>query len=81
MKKTKPYESKAKITVISATSRAAIKMNDNFFTIEYHEERTIPDIDGVQMDRERELLWDAVNGEVDNQVEEVVNAFKNRNKK
>lgn len=75
-KKIKPYESLAKITVISATSRASIKIKDNYFTVEYHEERAIPDIDGVQIDKERELLWNTVNNECDNQIEEISQTFK-----
>ena len=68
-KKNQPYE-------ISATSRASIKIKDNYFTVEYHEERVIPEIDGVQIDKERELLWNTVNNECDNQIEEISATFK-----
>ena len=61
---------------ISATSRASIKIKDNYFTVEYHEERVIPEIDGVQIDKERELLWNTVNNECDNQIEEISATFK-----
>ena len=43
------YEPKAKITKIQATSRMSIKVRDNYFTIEYTEERVIPDLDGVDI--------------------------------
>lgn len=75
-KKKDVYESKAKITTISATSRASVKIRDNYFTVEYHEERVIPEIDGVQIDKERELLWNTVNNECDNQIEEISATFK-----
>lgn len=75
-KKNPPYESMAKIVTISATSRASIKIKDNYFTVEYHEERVIPEIDGVQIDKERELLWNTVNNECDNQIEEISATFK-----
>ena len=74
--KPKPYESKATITTIAATSRASVKIKDNYFTVEYHEERVIPDVDGVDIKRERELLWDTVNAECDTQIEDISATFK-----
>lgn len=65
----KSYESKAIITTIRATSRASIKCKDNFFTVEFCEERTIPDKKGVDIEEERALLWDTVNDECDNQID------------
>lgn len=62
------YESKAKTTTIRATSRASVKIRDNYFTLEYCEERVIPDIEGVDLEQEKAILWDVVNAEVDNQV-------------
>ena len=70
------YESKAKVVSIKATSRAAVKIRDNYYTIEYTEERSIPDLDGVNMDEERSILWTDVNATVDNQIEEIVKTFK-----
>lgn len=70
-------ESKAIITKISATSRASVKVRDNFYTVEYSEERTIPDDIEVDIDAERQMLWDTVNGECDNQIEEILKTFKN----
>ena len=63
------YESKAIITSIRATSRASMKIRDNYMTVEYTEERMIPAIEGVDIEQERALLWDAVNDECDNQME------------
>ncbi len=74
--KPKPYESKAIIKTISATSRASIKIRDNFFTVEYQEERIIPDVEGINIEEERRLLWDTVNAECDNQIEEISKTFK-----
>ena len=66
-KKEEEYTPKAVITSIRATSRASIKVKDSFFTVEYSEERVIPDLDDVDIEKEREILWDAVNDECDNQ--------------
>ena len=74
--KKKEYESKAVVTSISASSRASIKVKDNFFTVEYHEERMIPDVKGVDIDKERAILWDIVNAECDNQTNEILKTFK-----
>lgn len=68
--------SKAKVVSIKATSRAAIKIRDSYYTIEYTEERTIPDIEDIDMDEERTILWTDVNATVDNQIEEIVKTFK-----
>lgn len=69
------YEQKAITTTIRATSRASIKIKDNFYTLEYCEERTIPNIEGVNLESEKELLWDDVNREVDKQVEDIWDAI------
>ena len=70
------YESKAKINAIRATSRASVKIRDNYYTVEYSEERIIPDIEGVDILAEKNLLWDDVNAEVDNQIEDILKSFK-----
>lgn len=67
------YESKAKVTKISATSRIAIKdkRTDCYYTVEYAEERELPDGEGVDLKAERDMLWDDVNGIVDHQAAEI----------
>jgi len=69
-------ESKAKVVSIKATSRSAVKIRDNYYTVEYTEERTIPDVDDIDLDAERTFLWNDVNNIVDNQIEEIVKTFK-----
>ena len=66
----------AKTTTIKATSRASVKIKDNYFTVEYSEERVIPDVEGVDLEEEKAELWDAVNTECDNQILEIKNTFK-----
>ena len=72
------YESKATVTKISATSRVTIRLKDNYYTVEYSEERTIPDIDGVILEEERTALFDAVNAVVDAQAEDIVRSFSKK---
>ena len=76
--KTKEYKSYANISKISATSRISLKIGDTFYTLEYSEERVIPDayMPDFNIEKERELLWDTVNAEVDKQAEDVQKLFK-----
>ena len=69
------YEPKAKTVSIRATSRASVKIRDNFYTVEYTEERMIPDIEGVNIEAEKQALWDAVNYECDNQIHDILDTF------
>lgn len=76
MAKKESYESKAKTIAIKFTSRASVKVGDSFYTVECCEERTIPDIDGVNIEEERKLLWDTVNTECDDQIEDILKTYK-----
>ena len=75
-RKKKEYESKALTTSIRYTSRASVKVGEHFYTIEACEERMIPDIDGIDIEMERKLLWDEVNRQVDEQVDAIYEEFK-----
>lgn len=70
------YEPKAIITTIKASSRASCKIRDNYYTVEYCEERVIPDVEGVNIHEERVHLWDTVNNEVDSQIADILKTFK-----
>ena len=72
----KGYESKATVTTIKATSKVTLKIKDNFFSVEYAEERTVPDVDGVDIDAERECLFEDVNNVVDTQANEIRKTFR-----
>lgn len=72
------YEPKAVISKIQATSRMSLKVKDNFFTVEYSEERVIPDLEDVDIEQEKAALWEAVNSEVDNQAEVIYNTFNGK---
>lgn len=70
------YTSKAIVTEITATSRVAIKVRDNFYTVEYSEKRAIPDVEGIDVEAERVALFDAVNGIVDAQADDILRTFQ-----
>lgn len=69
------YISKAKPIIIKFASRASVKVKDNFYTVEYGEERQVDNFDEVNIDKERQLLIDDCNKQVDNQIEEIVRTF------
>ena len=62
-------------TTIKASSRASVKVGESYYTVEYTEERTIPE--GTEnLDDERIALWGTVNSECDNQIEQIIKTFK-----
>ena len=69
--------SKAITTNIKFTSRASIKIDDAYYTVECCEERMIPDIEGIDIEEERKALWDTVNQQCDDQITDIINTFKN----
>lgn len=69
------YQVKGVPTKIQATSRCAIRIKDNYYTIELSEERAMPDED-VDMQEEYKALFDSVNDEVDRQMQEIIKTFK-----
>ena len=72
------YEVKGVPTKITATSRVAIKIKDNYYTVECSEERSIPDVEGVDIEKERQALFDDVNATVDGQIEDIYNTFNKK---
>ena len=64
----------SKTVSIKASSRASVKINDSYYTVEYTEERSIGEDDNLE--EERASLWETVNNECDNQVEDIVKMFK-----
>lgn len=71
-----PYEVKATTKTIKATSRASVKVGESYYTVEYSEERIIPDIEGIDIEKERQFLWEDTNAECDNQIEDILKTFK-----
>lgn len=74
----KDYIAKAIPTKITASSRASIKIRDQYYTFEYSEERSIENFDEVDLDEERRILWKECNEQVDSQIDEIVNTYQQR---
>ena len=75
MARTTAYKPKGITTQISATYRISTKIHDNFHTVEYTEQRQIPDVKGVNIEKEKEALWDAVIVEIENQIDDIVASY------
>lgn len=65
-----------KVTAIRATSRASVKVNDSFYTVEWCEEHSLDETDEIT--DEREKLWETCNAEVDKQIEDILRSFSKR---
>ena len=70
------YISKAKTTLIKASSRESIKLGDNYFTVEFTEERSVPE--DCNLEEERALLWDDVNEEIDQQIDDIIDMYRSK---
>lgn len=68
------YKAVSITTSIKASSRMSVNIDKNYFTVEFTEERCVPE--GCDLAKEREALWDIVNEEVDNQIQTIYNVFK-----
>ena len=70
------YEVKGKTTKITATSRCAIKIKDNFYTQELIEERVLPENEEVDLNTEYEALFNSINDEIDRQMQDILKTFR-----
>ena len=68
---------KSETTSIRATSRASVKVGDSFYTVEFCEERSVADYaDEEELMTARQNLWETVNYECDNQIEEILKTYR-----
>lgn len=65
-----------KTTAIRFTSRASVKIGDSFYTLEACEERQIQDEPDESLPKHRKDLWDTVNGELDSQIDDIIQSYK-----
>lgn len=71
------YIQQAKTVKISATSKATVQVKNNYYSFAYSEERELPEDDSrVNLEKEKELLWETLNNEVDKQIEQIVKLYK-----
>lgn len=72
------YKSMGKITKISGSSRASLKIMDSFYTFETSMEKCFDpeQYDKIDFDEEWKLLFEELNEKVDDQIEEVEQTYK-----
>ncbi len=68
--KIKPYESLGECESIQAMSKISAKLGDTYYTFEFVKRTYFPENNRnkINLEKEKELLWDEVNAEVDNQI-------------
>ena len=67
------YKQQAKTIKISGTSKATVQIKNNYYSFSYSEERELPEDDTrTNIEKERELLWETLNSEVDKQIEQIM---------
>lgn len=71
------YRQQAKTVKISGTSKATVQIKNNYYSFSYSEERELPEDDTrTNIEKERELLWETLNAEVDKQIDEITQLYK-----
>lgn len=70
------YRQQAKTVKISGTSKATVQIKNNYYSFSYSEERELPEDDTrTNIEKERELLWETLNTEVDKQIDEITQLY------
>lgn len=69
-------ENDIEVVEIRADSSATVELNKKWFKVNYGETRIIKNPNKVCIEAEREKLWVTVNGEVDKQIQDIVESFK-----
>ena len=62
-------------TMIRGTSRMSVKIRDNYYTVEFTEERSVPNNPNIDLEQEKQLLFDSVQDTVYSQVQEIINGL------
>ena len=66
----------ARTTTIRATNRMSLKIKDNYFTVEWCEERVLPeDTTEEELKKARSDLWNTCVQECENQCEDIRRAY------
>lgn len=70
------YESHCEPSKISALSRCAIKVKDNFYTIEASMEKNVLTTEDIDMEKEYQILFDELNSITDAQCADIIDTFR-----
>ena len=71
----------ARTTTIKATNRMSVKIDNNFYTVEWCEERVIPEgMSEEDVQKARAALWDTCVQECENQIADINHVYGNNGK-
>ena len=70
-----PLVNTARVTKITQTMRMAVKIRDNFYTVEYQEERALPNLPSIDLEQEKSILFDSCRDNIYKQVQEIVDGL------
>lgn len=71
------YRQQGKTIKISGMSKATVQIKNNYYSFSYSEERELPEDDTrTNIEKERELLWETLNSEVDKQIDQIMELYK-----
>lgn len=71
----------ARTTTIKATNRMSVKIDNNFYTVEWCEERVIPEgMSEEDVQKARASLWDTCVQECENQIADINHVYGNNSK-
>lgn len=63
-------------TRIQATQRMSVKIRDNYYTVEFLEEREVPNNPNIDLEKEKALLFESVQNTIYAQVQEIVDGLQ-----
>lgn len=69
-------EKKSETTEIKVTSKATVQIGTAWYSFEASKNREMSGLSDDEVDKEQNKLWDDVNGQVDNQVQQAIIANK-----
>lgn len=72
----KRYVPKGKTTVISADIKMTIMVRNNYYSVAGHEERSIPDTEDVDIQKEWQFLYEELQDTVSLELQEIKDSLK-----
>ncbi len=70
------YKSHCEPAEISATSRCAIQVKNNYYTVEASMKKTVKDKEGLDTEKEYQMLFEELNSVTDAQCLDIIDTFK-----
>ena len=76
LKRKELHNQRVQTTMIRATERMAVKIRDNYYTLELTEERSIPNNPNIDLEEEKSRLFESVKTSLYKEVEELVDGLR-----